>query len=99
MATKDLYSANNFHRMSFGDFGFRVLDKSGVDSITSVSGEYFCMIEAITTCTISLTNDVPSGDTTLTNYTLLDGQIIYGKFTDITLSGGHCIAYLRHVPQ
>ena len=38
MATKDLYSANNFHRMSFGDFGMRTLIKN-TDDITTAPGE------------------------------------------------------------
>ncbi len=98
MATKDLYSTNNFQRMSFGDFGMRTLIK-GADNLTTVSGEYFCMIECITSATFSGTNDTPAGDTTLTDYDLLDGQIIYGNFTDLTLTKGHIICYLRHVPQ
>ena len=94
MATKDLYSANNFHRMSFGDFGFRLLDHPGTAS--TPSGEHFCMIECISTnATISLTNDTANGDTSLTDYVLKEGQIIYGNFTNITLSGGHVICYLR----
>lgn len=98
MATRDLYSANNFHRMSFGDFGFRVLNHSDVN-LSTPSGEYFCMIECIVSATISLTNDTPAGDSGLTDYDLLDGQIIYGNFTDISISKGHIICYLRHVPQ
>ena len=78
MATKDLYSANNFHRMSFGDFGMRTLIKGDVN-LTTPSGEFFCMIECITSCTFDATNDTPAGDTTLTDYDLLDGQIIYGN--------------------
>jgi hypothetical protein len=94
MATKDLYSANNFQRMSFGDFGFRLLDHPGTAS--TPSGEYFCMVECISTnATISLTNDCASGDTSLTDYSLKEGQIIYGNFTNISISTGHVICYLR----
>ena len=98
MATKDLYSANNFHRMSFGDFGMRTLIK-GDANLTTPSGESYCMIECILSATFSGTNDTPAGDTDLVDSHLLDGQIIYGNFTDITLTKGHIIAYLRHVPQ
>ena len=98
MATKDLYSANNFHRMSFGDFGMRTLIKN-TDNITTAPGEYFCMIECIISCTFDATNDTPAGDNNMVDYDLLDGQIIYGNFTNITLTKGHIIAYLRHVPQ
>jgi len=97
MATKDLYSANNFHRMSFGDFGFRILNHSD-EILTTPVGEYYCMIECIVSATISLTNDAPAGDTTIINYDVLDGQIIYGNFTNVTISKGHIICYLRHVP-
>jgi len=84
--------------MSFGDFGMRTLIKGDVN-LTTASGEFFCMIECITSCTFDATNDTPAGDTTLTDYDLLDGQIIYGNFTDITLTKGHIICYLRHIPQ
>ena len=98
MATKDLYSANNFHRMSFGDFGMRTLIKN-TDDIVTAPGEYFCMIECIISCTFDATNYTPAGDNNMVDYYLLDGQIIYGNFTNITLTKGHIIAYLRHVPQ
>ena len=56
------------------------------------------MIECIISCTFDATNDTPAGDNNMVDYDLLDGQIIYGNFTNITLTKGHIIAYLRHVP-
>ena len=39
MATPNLFSANHYQRMSFGDFGCRILSATGTD--TSVEGEKF----------------------------------------------------------
>ena len=76
MATKQLYSANLFHRMSFGDFGFRYLGPGE----TSVSGERFCLIEALNNVNVDLTNNTTGGDTTLTGLVLKDFQ-----FTEIDI--------------
>jgi len=95
MATKQLYSANLFHRMSFGDFGFRILSSSGTD--TSPSGENYCLIESLhSATTISFTSNTDGGDQTVTDLTLKDFHIIKGDISDITISNGVCIAYLRN---
>lgn len=87
----DLYSANQFHKISFGDYGFRILTNGD----TSVSGEYFSTIQVLTDCTISLTSGASGGDSSITNLDLDEGQIIYGNLTSISLSKGDVIAYLR----
>lgn len=94
MATKQLYSANHFHRMSFGDFGFRVLSSSGTD--TSVTGERFCYIESLANSTISFTNNTTGGDTDIDDLTLKDFHCIKGDFSDITVTSGTVLAYLRN---
>ena len=92
MATKQLYSANLFHRMSFGDFGFRHLGPGE----TSVSGERFCLIEALDNVNVDFTNNTTGGDTTLTGLVLKDFHSVRGDITDITVNSGHVIAYLRN---
>ncbi len=92
MATKQLYSANLFHRMSFGDFGFRHLGPGE----TSVSGERFCLIEALDNVNVDFTNNTTGGDTTLTGLVLKDFHSVRGDITDLTVNQGHVIAYLRN---
>lgn len=94
MATKQLYSANHFHRMQFGDFGFRFLNSGGTN--TSPSGERYCLIESLDNTTISFTNNTNGGDTTVTNLVLKDFHSIKGDISDITVTHGKCIAYLRN---
>ena len=94
MATRDLYSANNFYRMSFGDYGFRVLDNTHGNSSTP-SGEFFVSIECMENSTITLTNDTPGGDSGLSSFSIKEGHIIYGNFTNISISQGQVICYLR----
>lgn len=92
MATKQLYSANLFHRMSFGDFGFRHLGPGD----TTISGERFCLIEALDNANVDFTNNTTGGDTTFTGLVLKDFHNVKGDFTDITINSGHIIAYLRN---
>ncbi len=92
MATKQLYSANLFHRMSFGDFGFRHLGPGE----TSLSGERFCLIQALDNTNVDFTNNTPGGDTTITGLTMKDFHEILGDITDLTVNQGNVIAYLRN---
>jgi hypothetical protein len=94
MATKQLYSANHFHRMEFGDFGFRFLSSSGTS--TSPSGERYCLVESLDNTTISFTNNTSGGDASIVDLVLKDFHSIKGDITDITVSHGKCIAYLRN---
>ena len=94
MATRDLYSSNNFYRMSFGDYGFRLLDYTHGNSSTP-SGEYFCSIECTENSTITLTNDISGGASGYTDFSIKEGHIIYGNFTNISITHGQVICYLR----
>ena len=51
MATKQLYSANHYHRLSFGDFGFRIFEEGGTTS--STAGESFCTLHALSDSVVS----------------------------------------------
>jgi len=91
--TKQLYSANHYHRLSFGDFGFRLLDE---DNTTSTpSGEHFCTIHVLKDAVISLTSNLHVGDSSITDLDLKEGHIIYGDFTDISIDNGIVICYLH----
>ena len=80
-----------FQRVSFGDYGLRVLTTGEF----SVEGEYFGAIQAITDSTISFTSDAEGGDTSIVNLDLIAGQTIYGNLTDVTMVAGKIVAYLR----
>lgn len=79
--------------MKFGDFGFRYLN--GTNS-TSPSDERYCMIESLDNTTLNFTNNTDGGDTTITGLVLKDFHTIYGDITNITVTHGACIAYLRN---
>ncbi len=93
MSTKPLYSANHYHRMSFGDFGFRLLDENGTTS--SVSGESFCSIHCLKDAVISMDSNISSGDSSITSLDLKEGHVLFGDFTNITITGGIVLCYLR----
>jgi len=93
MATRDLYSANKFYRLTFGDYGFRYLDSGGTN--TSPEGEIYGLIESLGNTTLSFTNLTEGGDTTVTDLTLKDFHSIRGNITNITVTAGQCVAYLR----
>jgi hypothetical protein len=93
MATKQLYSANHYHRMQFGDYGFRYLNG---DNSTSPSGERYCLIESLDNTTLNFTNNTDGGDTTITGMVLKDFHTVRGDISDITVTHGSCIAYLRN---
>lgn len=93
MATKQLYSANHFHRLSFGNFGFRLLDENGTTS--TIGGEDFCTIHCLKNAVVSLTSNISTGDSSITNLDLKEGHIIYGDFTSISITSGTVICYLH----
>ena len=68
MATKQLYSANHYHRLSFGDYGFRLLDE---DNTTSTAvGENFCTVHVLKDAVISLSSNLDAGDSSITDLDL-----------------------------
>ncbi len=94
MATRDLYSSNNYYRMSFGDYGFRYLDFNHGNASTP-SGEFFSTIEVLANAVITLTNNCPGGDSGMTSRSVSEGHIIYGNFSNVSISHGEVICYLR----
>jgi hypothetical protein len=93
----DLQYTSVFQKVSFGDYGFRILTSGE----TSLANETFAAIQVLVETVLALTNNVEGGDTMITNLSLDAGQIIYGNFSAITLSSavglssGKVIAYLR----
>jgi hypothetical protein len=80
-----------FQQLSFGDFGFRILSTGE----TSVEGEYFGAVQMLNDSTIGFTNDVASGDTSISNLQLAAGQTVYGNITNLTITSGKVLAYIR----
>ena len=93
MPTPNLFSANHYQRMSFGDFGFRILSATGTD--TSVVGEKFGAITILENSRISLTSNTDGGDSSLTNFDINEGHTIVGNFSAITVAQGSIICYIR----
>ncbi|BAQ92642.1 hypothetical protein [uncultured Mediterranean phage uvMED] len=91
--TKQLYSANHYHRLSFGDFGFRLLDEDATTS--TAAGENFCTIHCLKDSVLTLTSNISSGDGSITSLDFKEGHIIYGDFTNVSISGGIVICYLH----
>jgi len=87
----DLQYTSVFQKVSFGDYGFRVLSSGE----TSVANETFAAIQVLADCVVSLTNNTQGGDTTITSLSLSAGQAIYGNFEDVSVTSGKVIAYLR----
>lgn len=94
MATKQLYSANHYHRLSFGDYGFRMLDEN--DTTSTPDGEDFCTIHCLKDAVISFTSNISAGDSSISDLDLKEGHILYGDFTDISITGGIVMCYLHH---
>ncbi len=93
MPTPNLFSANHYQRMSFGDFGFRILSATG--TATSVVGEKFGAITILENSRISLTSNTDGGDSSLTNFDINEGHTIVGNFSAITVAQGSIICYIR----
>jgi len=80
-----------FQEMSFGDYGFRVLSSGE----TSIENEYFSSIQVLTDTIVSFDNETIKGDNEVVGMGIMAGQIIYGNFTNISVTSGKIIAYLR----
>lgn len=88
MAFESIVKEGNFYQTSTGDYGFRVL--SGTDA--SVSGESFRAIQVISEAQLAATS--VRKDSIANTLTIPQGTVIFGKFTDITMTSGTVIAYL-----
>lgn len=87
----ELQYTSVFQRVSFGDYGFRILSSGE----TSVANEAFAAVQVLADCVVSFTNNTEGGDTTITSLSLNAGQAIYGNFEDISVASGKILAYLR----
>lgn len=85
----NLLQEGNENRLSFGDYGLRVLTS------TSVADEYFGAIMATEDTTVTFNNDCDGGDSTITSLSLLAGMTVYGNITTVVVASGKLIGYLR----
>lgn len=91
--THQLYSANHYHRLSFGDYGFRMLDED--DTTSTPQGETFCTLHCLKDAVISFTSQAHGGDSSVTDLDLKEGHILYGDFTSVSITGGIVMCYLH----
>lgn len=87
----DLQYTSVFQKVSFGDYGLRVLTTGE----NSQAAEFFAAIQAVTDCTITFKSEAEAGDLNIVNLDLIAGLTIYGNLTDITMVAGKIIAYIR----
>jgi len=87
----NLYYSSEFQKLSFGDKGLRILSNGS----TSVSGEKFCAIQATDSSIISCVINSVGGDSTITSLEIGAGMVIYGDFSDVSVSVGKIISYIR----
>ena len=59
------------------------------DATTPATGFRFIAVQVVTDCVITLVGNI----TGITAVTLVEGTIIYGRFTSLTLASGSVIAY------
>lgn len=60
---------------------------------TPPEGQVFVLIEAFGDVTISSISGSNITGSTMTNFSLPDGRVLYGRFTSVTVSSGKLIAY------
>jgi hypothetical protein len=93
MPTEPLFSANHYQKLSFGDFGFRLLDDAG--TTTTPSGEKIGVIHVLKNATFSCDSNTTGGDSSITDLALDEGHSIVGNFTNVSLTHGTIICYIR----
>lgn len=94
MPTANLFSSNIYQRMSFGDYGFRILDYNhGEASVPS--NEKFGAISVLENTTVTLTSNASGGDSGLSNIDISEGHTLVGDFSTISISKGKVICYIR----
>lgn len=89
MSFESIVKEGNFYQSSTGDYGFRLL--TGTES--SVAGESFRAIQVIS-ATAQLDATSVRKDSINSTLVIPQGTVIFGKFTDITMTSGKVIAYL-----
>lgn len=79
--------------VSLGQYGSKEI--TGTSAVTPPTGYYFVAIQMVADTVVSAQTDYGTTNADLTAYTTLtDGQIVYGKWTSITLTSGEAIGYL-----
>lgn len=86
MSYENITKDGNFYQSVTGDYGFRLLETGE----SSVAGESFRAIQALEGSSITTTTQV--GDA-LTNVSLAEGSVVYGRFDSVSCISGKVIAY------
>jgi hypothetical protein len=81
MGYANINNPANYQLAMMGQFGFRKID----DSFTPVSGEFYRIIEVIST-SATVTATSVNGDS-LTSEALVQGTKLYGLFSAVSVSG------------
>ena len=89
MAFESIVKEGNFYQTSTGDYGFRLLTGTEV----SIAGESFRAIQVISD-TAQLVATSVRKDSINDTLVISKGTVIFGKFTEITMTSGKVIAYL-----
>lgn len=94
MPTEPLFSANHYQKLSFGDFGFRLLDYAHGASSTP-SGEKIGVIHVLKNAIISAESNTTGGDSSFSGLDLDEGHTIVGNFSNVSITHGIIICYIR----
>lgn len=85
----NLVNPSEFHRQSFAQDGFRVVDNTFSQPVGEEYVAVYCTATATNVATTSRTGD------NLPGIDLQIGMIIYGDFTAVSVGTGAIIAYIK----
>lgn len=83
----------DLHRSSFGFYGIKQVDATNTVGATI----QFNAIQALEQITINFTSNGRGSDnqSTFTNLVVPQGSIIFGDFTDVSVTAGKALGYLK----
>lgn len=83
----------DLHRSSFGYYGMKEIDSANTVGATLA----FHSLQALEDATVSFTSNGASSDnqSTFTSIVIPQGSIIFGDFTEVEVSAGKMIGYLK----
>lgn len=84
-------NTSQYNTLSFGGYGFRVVD----DTFTPIAEESYAAIQVIEEAEV--TAEALAGDD-LTSETLAVGLVVYGVFSSVSVASGKVLAYISNRP-
>jgi len=81
------YAVKEIENLSFGQFGFTTISDTNAHAGTFVAIKAVDADAVISTATSSIGDNLPA------SMTVLEGDVIYGAFSSITLASGKVLAY------